>query len=336
MPFAKLRNNILLAPMAGVTDAAFRHLAIACGAGLTYTEMVSAKGLLYSSKKTASLLSPADNEDIFGVQLFTSDTDALRHSIDMIQDAYTDRISLFDINMGCPAPKITGNGEGCALMKNIPLAERIISSAVNTSRVPITIKFRKGWDDDSVNAVDFAKMAENAGAAAVTIHGRTRQQFYTGRSDRRIIADVKHAVGIPVIGNGDIFDAKDAVNMFDETGCDAIMVARGAMGHPFIFREILHYLQTGQQLPAPTPEQRAAMLLRQARLSVVEKGEHLAIRQIRKHAAWYLKGIKNAAQIRSEAVKIMTLKDLEQLLLRVFPDIGINEIVSADLTLNNK
>ncbi len=336
MTFAKLRNPVLLAPMAGVTDAAFRHLAIACGAGLTYTEMVSAKGLLYSSRKTSALLSPADNEDIFGVQLFTSDVIALRHSIDMILNAYMGRISLFDINMGCPAPKITGNGEGCALMKNTPLAEKIIATAANASHVPVTVKFRKGWDDDNVNAVDFAKMAENAGAAAVTIHGRTRQQFYTGQADWRIIAAVKNAVTIPVIGNGDIFCAKDAADMFDETGCDAVMVARGAMGNPFIFREILHYLDTGQNLPAPTPAQRAAMLLWQARLSVAEKGEHLAMRQIRKHAAWYLKGHKNAAQIRSEAVKLCTLHGLKQLLYRVFPDIDEDEANQSVFPLNNK
>jgi len=322
MAFAKMRNNILLAPMAGVTDAAFRSLAIEYGAGLTYTEMVSAKGLHYGSKKTAALLSPADNEDIFGVQLFTSDIDALRRSIDIISAEYQNRISLFDINMGCPAPKITANGEGSALMKNMPLAEAVIEAAVAASPVPVTVKFRKGWDESSVNAVDFAKMAEDAGAAAVTVHGRTRQQFYTGSSDSGIIKDVKRAVNIPVVGNGDIFSAGDAAAMFEATGCDAVMVARGTMGNPFIFTEIHHYLKTGEHLPKPTPLMRAKTLLCQARLSAAKKGERLAMRQIRKHAAWYLKGVKNAAKIRSEAVKICTLDDLERLLVRVFGDLG--------------
>ena len=320
MPLTRMRNNILLAPMAGVTDAAFRSLAVAYGAGLTYTEMVSAKGLHYGSKKTAALLSPADNEDVFGVQLFTSDIDALRRSIDIISAAYPGRICLFDLNMGCPAPKITGNGEGSALMKNLPLAEKIISAAVRTSSVPVTVKFRKGWDDNSVNAVPFAKMAEDAGADAVTVHGRTRAQFYNGKSDKSIIADVKRAVSIPVIGNGDIFCAEDAAAMFNTTGCDAVMVARGAMGNPFIFREILHYLRTGQLLPGATPKERIETLLRQAHLSVAEKGERLAMRQIRKHAAWYLKGIRNAARLRSEAVRICTLQDLERLAERVLDD----------------
>ena len=321
MPFATIRNNILLAPMAGVTDAAFRSLAVEYGAGLTYTEMVSAKGLHYGSKKTAALLSPADNEDIFGVQLFTSDIDALRRSIDIIYEAYQSRISLFDLNMGCPAPKITGNGEGCALMKNMPLAEKLIRAAVRTSKVPVTVKFRKGWDENHVNAVEFAKMAQDAGAAAVTIHGRTRAQFYSGKSDRRIIADVKHAVGIPVVGNGDIFCAADAAVMVDTTGCDAVMVARGAMGNPFIFREIRHYLRTGQTPPAAAPAERVRTLVRQAQLSAAQKGERLAIRQIRKHAAWYLKGIKNAAKIRSDAVRISTLSDLISLADRVLADL---------------
>ena len=323
MNFAKARNNVFLAPMAGVTDAAFRHIAIEQGAGFTYTEMVSAKGLKYNSKKTAALLSPADNEDVFGVQLFSSDIDALCQSMDMLFSQYPSTITLFDINMGCPAPKITANNEGCALMQNLPLASKIIETAVRFSKLPVTVKFRKGWDENSVNAVDFAKMAEDSGASAVAVHGRTRQQFYHGKADLKIIADVKNAVTIPVIGNGDIFSAKDAVFMFETTGCDAVMVARGAQGNPFIFREILHLMHTGEELGNAAPEEKARILYKQACLSCAEKGERTAMRQIRKHAVWYLKGIPGASRAREAAVQISTLDDLKNLLNRVFPDIDI-------------
>ena len=312
---------MFLAPMAGVTDAAFRQIAIEQGAGFTYTEMVSAKGLKFGSKKTGALLYPAANEDIFGVQLFSSDIDAMKQSLTLLSEKYQGRIAVFDINMGCPAPKITGNGEGCALMTNIPLASKIIKAAVKTTSLPVTVKFRKGWDSSTVNAVDFAKMAQDAGACAVTVHGRTRQQFYNGTADRGIIAEVKKAISIPVVGNGDIFSAKDAAAMFDTTGCDAVMVARGAQGNPFIFREILHLMNTGEQMDTAAPAEKAAVLYRQAVLSVLEKGERLAIRQIRKHAAWYLKGMPGAAKMRESAVRIDTLDDLKQLLNSAFPDI---------------
>lgn len=329
MKFSKCRNNIFLAPMAGVTDAAFRQLAIEQGAGFTYTEMVSAKGLKFGSAKTSTLLAPAVNENVFGVQLFASDVDALRKSIELLSHEYTSSISLFDINMGCPAPKITGNGEGSALMRNMPLAEKIITAAVKASKLPITVKFRKGWDDSSVNAVEFAKMAQSAGASAVAVHGRTRQQFYSGKSDNTIIAKVKEAISIPVIGNGDIFSAKDALRMFDETGCDAVMVARGAQGNPFIFREILHFVSTGTELPPASPEEKAIALFRQASISVSAKGERLAMRQIRKHAAWYFKGMKGAARAREAAVKVETLEDLITLLQLLFPSLNVRKCVQS-------
>lgn len=329
MKFAKCRNNIFLAPMAGVTDAAFRQLAIEQGAGFTYTEMVSAKGLKFGSSKTSALLAPAANEDVFGVQLFASDVDALRRSIELLSHEYNASISLFDINMGCPAPKITGNGEGSALMRNIPLAEKIITAAVKASPLPITVKFRKGWDDSSVNAVEFAKMAQGTGASAVAVHGRTRQQFYSGKSDNTIIAKVKEAVTIPVIGNGDIFSAKDALIMFDETGCDAVMVARGAQGNPFIFREILHLMKTGNECPTATPEEKAIALFRQASISAAAKGERLAMRQIRKHAAWYFKGMKGAARAREAAVKVDTLEDLNDLLQSLFPALNVKKYAQS-------
>ena len=308
------RNNIYLAPMAGITDAAFRHIAINQGAGLTFTEMISAKGLEYGSHKTASLLSPADNEDFFGVQLFASDPEAIKFCVNQLSEAFPCRLCVIDINMGCPAPKITSGAQGCALMKDMPLAERIIRAAVKESALPVTVKFRKGWDETRVNAVEFAKMAQDAGAAALTVHGRTRTQFYSGHADWDIIAQVKQAVSIPVTGNGDIFCADDAVNMFEQTGCDAVMVARGALGNPFLFREILHLIGTGKHLASASAEEKMETLMVQARLTVTAKGEHVAMRQLRKHAAWYFKGFAGAAKLRESAVSLETLSDLETLI----------------------
>lgn len=313
--------------MAGVTDAAARHLAIEQGAGLTYTEMVSAKGLKYGNKKTTLLISPAANEDFFGVQLFASDPESLMQSIEIIQNEFESAVSVFDINMGCPAPKVTGNGEGSALMKDLPKASKVIAAALKVSKVPVTVKFRKGWDESSVNAVEFARMAQDAGASAVAVHGRTRQQFYSGTSDNEIIAQVKSAVNVPVIGSGDIFCAGDAVRMFKETGCDAVMVARGAQGNPFIFREILHLIQTGNELNLPTHEEKAAALLKQAQLCVAEKGEYIAIRQMRKQASWYLKGVRGAARARDAAVRMETFEDLVRLIEKVFPELDANELL---------
>ena len=308
------RNNIYLAPMAGITDAAFRHIAIEQGAGLTFTEMVSAKGLEYGSQKSASLLSPAENEHLFGVQLFASDPEAIIFCVNQLNDAFPGRLCVIDINMGCPAPKITSGAQGCALMKDLPLANRIIRAAVKESKLPVTVKFRKGWDDTLVNAVEFAKMAQDAGAAALTVHGRTRAQFYSGHADWDIIAQVKRAVTIPVTGNGDIFCADDAVKLFEQTGCDAVMVARGALGNPFLFREILHLIQTGGHLAPAPADIRMETLMRQARMAVSAKGEHIAMRQMRKHTAWYFKGFSGAAKLRDAAVRLETLSDLESLI----------------------
>ena len=306
--------KVYLAPMAGITDTAFRQVCIEQGAHFTYTEMISAKGLKYGSAKTASLISFAANEKSLGVQLFASDIAALQKSIEMLCVAYENRIALFDINMGCPAPKITANGEGCALMKNPALAEKLIKAAVAASPIPVTVKFRKGWDEQSVNAVSFAKMAEQAGASAVAVHGRTREQFYSGRADMRIIQQVKEAVRIPVIGNGDIFGAQDAANMLQKTGCDAVMVARGALGNPFIFHDIRRFLDSGKLQPVVTHKQKANMLLRQAKLCCEYKGEAMAMRQMRKHAAWYLKAMPGASKLREKAVRLSTLNDLQRLI----------------------
>lgn len=306
-------DKVYLAPMAGVTDAAFRHIAIEQGASLTFTEMVSAKGLKYGNAKTASLLSFAENERVVGVQLFASDTDALKASIVSLQERDIDRIARFDINMGCPAPKITSNGEGCALMKTPQLASTLIKAAVSVSQKPVTVKFRKGWDDSTVNAVAFARMAEQSGAAAITVHGRTRSQFYSGQADLDIIAKVKQSVSIPVIGNGDIFCASDAQLMFQTTGCDAVMVARGALGNPFLFREIRHLLEFGTEIPPASVTEKINALHKQAQIACISKGERIAMKQIRKHAAWYFKGMIGAAKLREAAVHLNTLEDLYEL-----------------------
>ncbi len=307
-------DKVYLAPMAGVTDAAFRHIAIEQGASLTYTEMVSAKGLKYGNARTESLLSFAENERSVGIQLFASDADALKASIESLQERDTDRIALFDINMGCPAPKITSNGEGCALMKNPKLASTLIKTAVSVSKKPVTVKFRKGWDDHDVNAVDFARMAEQSGAAAVTVHGRTRSQFYSGHADLGIIAEVKRSVRIPVTGNGDIFCARDALRMAEITGCDAVMVARGALGNPFLFREIKHLLAFGKEMASASCQEKLNALKKQAQLACAEKSERIAMKQIRKHAAWYFKGMSGAARLREAAVRLNSLEDLYALI----------------------
>ncbi len=317
MIFSFVRNNVFLAPMAGITDAAFRRIAVEMGAGFTYTEMTSALGLKYGSKRSFELISPAPNEDVLGVQLFGKDPAAIAQSIGQLYGAYPKRIALFDINMGCPAPKVTSNGEGCALMNDIPLASKLISCAVKVSKVPVTVKFRKGWDETSANAVEFAKMAEGSGAAAIAVHGRTRQQFYSGRSDKSIIAEVKRAVSIPVIASGDIFLAEDAKAMFETTGCDAIMVARGALGNPFLFREINALLETGETAAPASMQERAQTLLRQAKTAAGLKGERQAMLQIRKHAAWYLKGMKGASKLREAAVRISSMSELEDLIKHI-------------------
>jgi tRNA-dihydrouridine synthase B len=300
--------------MAGITDAAFRHIAIEQGADFTYTEMVSAKGLKYGNARTASLLSFAQNEKSIGVQLFSSDADALKASIDSLQEHHFERIALFDINMGCPAPKITSNGEGCALMKNAKLASQLIKAAADISKKPVTVKFRKGWDEQTVNAVDFARMAEQSGAAAVTVHGRTRSQFYSGHADLDIIAEVKRSIRIPVTGNGDIFCAQDALNMLKVTGCDSVMVARGAMGNPFLFREIKHLMHFGTEMKSASTHEKLDALIKQAKLACADKSERIAMKQIRKHAAWYFKGMNGAAKLREAAVRLITLDDLYTLI----------------------
>ena len=311
-----LENNVILAPMAGVTDLPFRLLCREQGAGCVVTEMVSAKAILYNNRNTKELLQIHPQERPAAVQLFGSDPDIMAQIAARIEDGPYDFI---DVNMGCPVPKVVNNGEGSALMKNPKQAEKVLSAMVKAVKKPVTVKFRKGFNDTSVNAVEFAKMAEGSGVAAVAVHGRTREQYYSGKADWDIIRQVKEAVKIPVIGNGDIFTPQDAGRMMEETGCDGIMVARGAKGNPWIFRRINHYLDTVEILPGPSIEEIQAMILRHGHMLAAYKGEQTAMREMRGHVAWYTKGMPHSAALRNEINQVETLKGLAGLLNQAVP-----------------
>ena len=307
----ELENNVFLAPMAGVTDLPFRILCKEMGCGLVYSEMVSAKGILYDNKNTTELLEIDPKERPVAVQLFGSDPEILGAMAKKIE-SYP--IDIIDVNMGCPAPKIVKNGEGSCLMKTPELVGKIVKSLVESQSKPVTIKFRKGFDDDHINAVEIAKIAEANGAAAVAVHGRTREQYYSGKADWDIIKQVKATVNIPVIGNGDIFTPQDAKNLLEHTGCDAIMVGRGAQGNPWIFKRILHYLKTGELLPEPTAQERVEKALRHSQMLIDYKGEYIGIREMRKHMAWYMKGLPGAAELRGKLNYAETMAEMEALL----------------------
>ena len=308
-----LENNVILAPMAGVTDLPFRVLCREQGAGCVVTEMVSAKAVLYNNKNTRELLQIDPAERPAAVQLFGSEPDIMAEIAARLEEGPYDYI---DVNMGCPVPKIVNNGEGSALMKNPERAKEVLTAMVKAVKKPVTVKFRKGFNDLSVNAVEFAKMAESCGVAAVAVHGRTREQYYSGKADWDIIRQVKEAVRIPVIGNGDIFTPEDAGRMLKETGCDGIMVARGAKGNPWLFGRINHYLDTGEVLPGPSMAEIKAMILRHGRMLVQFKGEGVAMREMRGHMAWYTKGMPNSATLRNEINQVETLEGFVELLDR--------------------
>ena len=306
-----LKNNLILAPMAGVTDLPFRLLCKEQGAGLLCMEMVSAKAIYFNNKNTEELLTIDDREPPVSLQLFGSDPDIISEMAKKIENR---PFSILDINMGCPVPKVAGNGEGSALMKNPKLVEEIVSKTAKAIKKPVTVKIRKGFDDEHINAVEIARIAESAGAAAVAVHGRTREQYYSGKADWDIIRQVKEAVKIPVIGNGDVTSPKAARQLMETTGCDGIMIGRGAQGNPWIFRQILHWMETGEEEPKPDLEEVKAMILRHARMLVEYKGAYTGIREMRKHVAWYTAGYPNSAKLRARVNEIESLEALEHLI----------------------
>ena len=273
-------------------------------------EMVSAKGIYYNNKNTESLLAIDEREHPVSLQLFGSDPEIMSEMAKKIEERPFD---ILDINMGCPVPKVVNNGDGSALMKNPVLAGKIIEKTARAIKKPVTVKIRKGFDDAHINAVEMAKVAEASGAAAIAVHGRTREQYYSGRADWDIIRQVKEAVKIPVIGNGDILTPEDAIRIEEQTGCDGFMIARGAQGNPWIFAQILHYFKTGEHLPKPTAEEMVQMMLRHAKMQLAFKGDYTGIREIRKHAAWYTAGYPNAARLRSAINEVESYEQLEEL-----------------------
>lgn len=306
-----LDNNIILAPMAGVTDLPFRLLCKEQGAGLLCMEMVSAKAIYYNNKNTESLMEIDERERPVSLQLFGSDADIMSEMAKKIEEKPFD---ILDINMGCPVPKVAGNGEGSALMKKPELVREIVSKVVKATCKPVTVKIRKGFDESCVNAVEIAKIIEDCGAAAVAVHGRTREQYYSGRADWDIIRQVKEAVSIPVIGNGDVTGPESAKRMLEETGVDGIMIGRAARGNPWIFGQIKEYLETGTLPQKPELSEVREMMLRHARMQLECKGEYTGIREMRKHVAWYTAGYPNSAKLRAKINEVETYQELEALL----------------------
>lgn len=309
-----LENNLILAPMAGVTDLPFRLLCKEQGVGLICTEMISAKAIYFKNKNTETLMEIDERERPVSLQLFGSDPDLMAEIARQIEPRNFD---ILDINMGCPVPKVVNNGEGSALMKNPKLVHEIVSKVSKAIEKPLTVKIRKGFTEDCVNAVEIAKIAEDAGAAAIAVHGRTREQYYAGNADWDIIRQVKEAVSIPVIGNGDVDSPKKAEALVRETGCDGIMIGRAVQGNPWLFSQILHYQKTGELLPKPGMEEVKEMILRHAKMQLEYKGNYTGMREMRKHVAWYTTGMPHSASVRRMVNEVESYEQLEELVGRM-------------------
>lgn len=301
----ELNNNLILAPMAGVTNLPFRIICEKFEPGMVCTEMASAKAMFYNDEKTKRLLNTEGEKHPISFQIFGSDEESLAYTSKKVSKM----ADILDLNMGCPAPKVVKNGDGSKLLLNLEKAKSVIDTVVKNSTVPVTVKIRKGWDKENIVAVEVAKMAEKLGVSAITIHGRTRSEFYSGNADWDIIKKVKESVNIPVIGNGDVVDEESAYRMFKETGVDGIMIGRGSFGNPWIFRNIKHFLETGEKLPPPSNEEKLAIIKEHIDLAVKEKGE-IAIKELRKHIAWYTKNLKNSSEFRNSINVIETRDEL--------------------------
>lgn len=309
----ELENNLILAPMAGVTNLPFRIICKEFGPGLVCTEMASSRAMFHNDQKTKRLFNTEGEKRPISFQIFGSDEETMAYSAKYVSE-FAD---IIDINMGCPAPKVVKNGDGSKLLLDLEQAEKVIKAVVEKSKVPVTLKIRKGWDKENIVATEIAKIAEDAGISAITVHGRTRSEFYSGKADLEIIKKVKETVKIPVIGNGDIVDEESAYNMFEKTNVDGIMIGRGSFGNPWIFRNIKHYLETGEKLPAPSNDEKLEVMKKHINLAVAEKGE-IAVKELRKHISWYTKNLKNSSEFRSKMNTIETKEELLEMLEAYF------------------